>query len=98
MTRTQETPIWASKRVWHNLILFVIFVYVRLTGVAVPEETQTAVVTNFDILFNAFVFLWNFVIKVVDTSTEKRGELNLSWWNIFGIGRELLRVVGVVRG
>ncbi len=38
------------------------------------------------------------VAGVMSLEAVKNGELNLSWWNLFGIAKELFRVIGIVRG
>ncbi len=93
-----QTSMLRSKRIWHNLILFGIFLAVKLVGADIDDNSKREIINNFDIFFNTFIFLWNVIIKVIDESRERAGKLNLSWWNIFGIAKELFRVIGVIRG
>jgi len=93
-----QTSKWQSKRIWHNLILFGVFLAVKLMGVDIDDSTKNTIITNFDMIFNSFILLWNIIIKIVDDSSQRVGEMNLSFWNLFGIFRELFRVIGAIRG
>ncbi len=96
-----QTAILESKRIMIPLIGLIGYVVFQTTGVKVPEDTildaLTKVISSGEVVASSVIVLWNVITKVIDKSREESGHFHLSWWNVVGIFKELMKVINIFK-